>query len=254
MHRSGVAVAIGYTSGSTGMPNANVKTLGQISSSNAHNDALLRSIGRRRVHRGGHGAAAAHVRHGVLRAAAVARRMSRCTPRRPFFPRRCGARAGGSARAARAGDHAGAPARAGRIRRCRCRRWRRWSRPPRRCRWNWRAPRKTCSPRRVLEVFGSTETCVFAIAAPPARNGSRCITASPCIRSPMARWSTRRNCAQPVTLADIVEPVRWRPAFPAARPPCRHAGNRRQARFAGRSHAPPAGDPGRARRRGVPAR
>ena len=92
------------------------------------------SAGRRDAARRRHGAAAAHVRHGDVGAAAAARRRSRCIRARPFFP----------ADVARALHDAPTPPllvttpvhlRAlVESRRARCRRWPASSRPPRRCR------------------------------------------------------------------------------------------------------------------------
>ena len=185
-------------------PAAHVKTWGSFHASNAGNLAMLRAGGR----------AAFEVVATVPPQHMYGMEMSVLLPLlgdvgvhagRPFFPADVAAALAAVPRAAGAGDHAGAPARAGGIRRGAAAAGGDAFGHGAHADGAGAKPAEQRFGAPLLEVFGSTETCVFASRRPTLRTRSgRCTTASPCIRSRTARRYTRRNCTAPVTLADIV--------------------------------------------------
>ncbi len=105
----------------------------------------------------------------------------------------------------------------------------------------------------VREVFGSTETCVFARRR-TARDAAW--TPLPGVRlapQPDGTAVHAPHLSEPVVLADLMEIACRRP-LRTARPQRRPARHRRQARLAGRSHPQAARRSGRGGRRDVPAR
>ena len=191
---------MGFTSGSTGQPKAYPKLWRSMHGSTARNaDAIRRGAGiadesgshdsRDRRDR----SAAAHVRHGAEHPAAAHRRHGRAR-RPPAVSGGHRARAGRSAGAARAREHAGAHAHrssessqpfpahgADRFR----------DRAARSA--NWPRQSKRSSAAQLLEMFGSTETCVIARRRTATGEAWQRTKVSSCIRARTARWSRRRG-------------------------------------------------------------
>ena len=119
-----------------------------------------------------------------------------------------------------------------------CRSWR--------CGWlsAWAAP--------LLEMFGSTETCVIASRLTARESGWRLYPGVTLEPAADHAWVRAPWFDQPTRLQDVVEIDRGRP-HAAAGSQCRHDRDCRQARLAVGSHAAAAGDPRRARCGGVPA-